>query len=519
MQLPLRWLFQFPTVASLAERIDAAQAVGARDETVALQPVPRDRPLPLSFAQQRLWFLTQLHPDSAFYNVALGLRIRGPLDSAALAAAVEALVMRHESLRTVFPVVDDEPVQLIVERPGEVITVVDLSQTAGEDREGAARGLLMGAKPAFDLARDPLFRTTLVTLDALDHVFVLEWHHIVSDGWSTAVIYRDLEELYDACCRHRPPALPELTIQYADYAVWQRQYLNGQRLESLIAFWRNYLAGAPLVLELPTGKIRPSSHTYTGADLPVALSGPLSAALATLSRDHGVTLFMTLMAAFQVLVARSAGRDDVVIGTDVANRNRVELEPLVGFFVNLLPIRIPLSGDPTFVELLARAATSILGVYAHQELPFEKLVEALKPERDLTRNPVVQILFVMQNTEQRTLRLGGTTAAPFKLGNPSSRFDLALFLGEREHGLEGVWRYNADLFAPAAIDRLAGDFEALLASIVANPHVPISALALLSGAESQRSGRPRRESRIGPVRKTRRKAVDLAQLDPKDQLS
>jgi hypothetical protein len=443
------------------------------------------------------------------------MRIRGPLDSAALAASVDALIVRHESLRTVFPVADDEPVQLIAERPGDAFTQIEASQIAGEDREREARELLLGAETPFDLSRGPLFRTTLLRLDADDHVFAIRWHHIVSDGWSTTVIYRDLEQLYDAYRHHRASPLPELKIQYADYAVWQQRHLNAQRLEGLVAFWKNYLAGAPLVLELPTDRVRPPSQTYTGADVPVKLSGRLSAALNTLSQERGVTLFMTLMAAFQLLISRAAGREDVVVGTDVAGRTRVELEPLVGFFVNLLPIRIPLSGDPTFTELLERAAASILAVYAHQELPFEKLVEALKPERDLKRNPVVQVLFVMQNTEHRTLRLAGARVEPFKLGNPSSRFDLALFLGEREHGLEGVWRYNADLFAPATIENLAAGFETLLTGIIGNPHVPVSTLNAGSGAEGPRSGMER-AAKIGEVRKTRRRAVDLARLDPTD---
>src|SRR6185295_1241951 len=252
-------------------------------------------------------------------------------------------------------------------------------------------------------------------------------------------------------CENRPSPLPELRIQYADYAVWQRKYLNVQRLENLFSFWQSYLAGAPLVLELPTDKVRPKSQTFTGADLPVKFSSRLSSALNKLSQQQGVTLFITLMAAFQLFISRYTGREDVLIGTDIANRNRVELEQLVGFFVNLLPVRINLAGNPTFVELLERSAKSILSVYAHQELPFEKLVEELKPERDLTRNPVVQVLFVMQNTEQRTLRLTGAAVEPIKLVNPSSRFDLALFITERDNRLEALWRYNSDLFTPERI--------------------------------------------------------------------
>jgi amino acid adenylation domain-containing protein len=507
--LQLRWLFQFPTVALLAEKIETARPVGTEDKAPALEPIPRDRKLPLSYAQQRLWFLTELQPESAFYNVSIGMRIRGPLNSTALSAALDALIMRHESLRTIFPDAGDGPVQVVLNSPQNSFSTIDLNREATQDPESEARDLLRReAEQPFDLADGPLFKATLVKLGDEDHVFVIHLHHIVSDGWSTAIIFRDLETLYDAYCQNRPSPLPELKIQYADYAVWQKKYLDVHRLENLISFWKGYLSGAPLVLELPADKKRPASQTYTGADLPVRLSGPLSSALKKLSQAQGVTLFMTLMAAFQLFVSRSTGREDVVIGTDIANRNRVELEQLVGFFVNLLPVRINLAGDPTFVELLERAAKSILSVYAHQELPFEKLVEELKPERDLTRNPVVQILFVMQNTEQRILRLTGATVEPFKLGNASSRFDLALFISERDNRLEGLWRYNADLFTPATVSKLSDTFEALLTGIVANPLERVSTLAMGSTPESK----PKAESKLSQFRSARRRGVDLAQL-------
>jgi amino acid adenylation domain-containing protein len=511
--LQLRWLFQFPTVAALSEKIQLVNSAATQDEAPTLEPVPRNQKLPLSFAQQRLWFLTQLQPDSSFYNVATGMRINGPLNSTALAAALDQLVMRHESLRTIFHEADDGPVQVIPDKPGSVLSIIDLSQTVGLDREGEASELLKReAEQPFDLARGPLFKATLVKLSDVDHIFVINLHHIVSDGWSTAIIFRDLERLYDAHSQNRPSPLPELKIQYADYAVWQKKYLNDQRLDNLISFWKSYLAGAPLVLEIPTDKVRPPSQTYTGADLRVKLPGRLSSALSKLSQQQGVTLFMTLMAAFQLFLSRCTHRNDIVIGTDIANRNQVELEQLVGFFVNLLPVRITLSGDPTFVELLERATKSILDVYAHQDLPFEKLVEELRPERDLTRNPIVQNLFVMQNTEQRTLRLAGASVEPFKVTNASSRFDLALFMSERENGLEGLWRYNSYLFAPETISRLAAGFEALLTSIAAQPEARVSTLEGASAGEKLKEMPADTESKFKQFKNTRRKAVDLAQL-------
>jgi amino acid adenylation domain-containing protein len=512
-QLQLRWLFQFPTVASLAEKIESVISVGMVDEVPALEPISRNQRLPLSYAQQRLWFLTQLQPESAFYNVAIAMRIRGPLNSAALSAALDTLIMRHESLRTVFPVVDDEPIQFIVESPENILSIVDLGHAAGPDLETEARALLRReAEQPLYLAQGPLFKATLVRLSPTDHVFLINLHHIVSDGWSMAIIFRDLGQLYDAYCQHRSSPLPELKVQYADYAVWQKKYLNAHRLEELVSFWKSYLAGAPLILELPTDKRRPETQTFAGADLRVKLSREITSALIKLSQGQGVTIFMTLMAAFQLFVSRCTGRDDIVVGTDLANRNRVELEQLVGFFVNLLPVRLNLGGDPTFVELLQRAAKSILEVYAHQDLPFEKLVEELKPERDLKRNPVVQILFVMQNTEQRALQLAGLSVEPFRLGNASSRFDLALFMSEGEKGLEALWRYNSDVFESTAIATFAATFEALLISIAANPLARVSTLAMKSSSESQANQTRTADPKVRRVKGARRNAVDLAQV-------
>ncbi|HEY0365245.1 MAG TPA: amino acid adenylation domain-containing protein, partial [Pyrinomonadaceae bacterium] len=502
-QLQLRWLFEYPTVAALAEKISVTGSDESKGEP-ALEPVSRNQNLPLSFAQRRLWFLAQLQPDSAFYNVATAMRITGPLNTAALEAAIDSVVMRHESLRTVFAVVDDEPVQIITEKQASVFSIIDLN-SGGED---AARHLLKReAQQPFDLSRGPLFKATLVRLDLHDHVLLINLHHIVSDGWSATILFRDLEKLYDAYSQDRSSPLPELKIQYADYAVWQKKYLNAERIESLTSFWRSYLAGALLVLELPLDKPRPSSQTFSGADLPTTFSHELSAAINELSQRHGVTPFMTMMAAFQLFLSSATGREDVLTGTDVANRNRVELEQLVGFFVNLLPVRIDLSGNPTFLELLARASSSILEVYAHQDLPFEKIVEELKPERDLRRNPIVQVLFVMQNTEQRPLRLSGATVEPFKLSSASSRFDLALFVSQKENSLHGLWRYNPDLFASTTISGFAAQFENLLTRIVADPHVRVRELT--AGVESKTKQMP---APLNQFRKTHRRAVDLSQL-------
>src|SRR6185369_11528247 len=392
MELVVRWIFEAPTVAELAARIDKTTGATEHSNIIPVAAAQRDR-LPLSFAQQRLWFLTQLQPESPFYNVPLAFLLSGPLDNAALARALETIIMRHETLRTVFDEVDDEPVQRILPNQPLSLNTIDLT---GDRKEEARKLLRAEAERHFDFKQGPLFRTTLIRLTETEHILLLCAHHIVSDGWSTSILLRELGVLYDAYTHQQPASLPDLKIQYADYAVWQRNWLDEERLATHASFWKRHLAGAPLVLELPADKPRPAVQTFAGADLLIKLSNDLTSSVKAVSQRAGVTPFMTLMAAFQLFLARYCGREDIVVGTDLANRNQVELEALIGFFVNLLPVRIDLSGNPTFNELLARVRSEMLDVYAHQEFPFEKLVEELRPERDLRRNPVVQVLFVMQ---------------------------------------------------------------------------------------------------------------------------
>jgi amino acid adenylation domain-containing protein len=513
-QLPLRWLFEYPTVATLAEKIEKTTAEKSENEFPPLGRISRSEKLPLSFAQQRLWFLGQLEPENPFYNIAIAFRIRGPLHVAALSSALDTVVNRHESLRTVFPLVDDEPVQLILENQSLSLSLTDLSELVGKDIQSQAINLLRDeAKIPFDLARGPLIKARLVKIADLDHILLLNMHHIVSDGWSLSILFRELGQSYAAYSLDQSPSLSQLKIQYVDYAVWQRDWLKGDRLEKQISFWKRYLSGAPLVLELPSDKPRPPVQTFDGADLSLRLPAELSSALKQLSETSGVTLFMTLMAAFQVYISRYAGQEDVIVGTDVANRNLVELEELIGFFVNLLPIRIDLSGNPTFIELLVRVRNTMLDVYAHQELPFEKLVEELRPQRDLRRNPVVQVLFVMQNTAQQELHLRGATLEPFKFRDASSRFDLALFMTEAEPEFLALWRYNPRLFEATTIAKMAEQFLALLARIVADPSARLNTFDLLTDEQKQvktMEQSERKESQIKRLRATRRKGVDLS---------
>ncbi len=496
MELVVRWIFEAPTVAELAARIDKTTGAIDQSNIIPVAAEHRDR-LPLSFAQQRLWFLTQLQPDSPFYNVPLAFHLSGRLDVAALTRALETIITRHESLRTVFDEVDDEPVQRILPTQPLSFSLIDLTST-----EEARKLLRAEAERHFDFKTGPLFRTTLIMLDETEHILLLNAHHIVSDGWSAAILLRELGVLYDAYTHQQPAALPDLKIQYADYAVWQRNWLDEERLATHASFWKRHLTGAPLVLELPLDKPRPSVQTFTGADFTLKLSDDLTSSLKTLGQRAGVTPFMTLMAAFQLFLARYCGREDIVVGTDLANRNRVELEPLIGFFVNLLPVRIDLSGNPTFNELLARARSTMLDVYAHQEFPFEKLVEELRPERDLRRNPVVQVLFVMQNSVQHELQLGGLEVEPFKFRDASSRFDLALFVSEAEREFTALWRYNPDLFEATTIAKMADQFQSLLKNLVADPQKQIKTME-----QSER-----KESQIKRLRATRRKGVDLSEV-------
>src|SRR5262245_11294595 len=355
---------------------------------------PTFSPCPLSFAQQRLWFLHQLEPLSPFYNVPKALRLVGSLDVAALQQTLDALVARHEVLRTTYETVDGQPMQVIAESRPVEMPLIDLSACSAAERDAATARLLKDAvQRPFDLSRDAMLRATLVRLRAQEHLLLLAMHHIASDRWSTGILLRELAALYTACSRGEPSPLPELPVQYADFAVWQRAWFQGQALETQLAYWTAQLEGAPPLLMLPADRPRPSVPTYGGGQVAFAWPKPLTTALKALSDRHGVTLFMTLLAAFKALLHRYTGQDRIVVGTPIANRRRVEVEGLIGCFVNTLVLHTDLSGHPSFRELLARVRQVALGAYAHQDLPFERLVEVLQPERTLSSHPVVQVVF------------------------------------------------------------------------------------------------------------------------------
>lgn len=479
VELPMRDLFQWPTVAGLAARIEEARRAGDSVAAPPIEAAPRDGDLPLSFAQQRLWFLHQLEPDNPAYNMFGALRLSGQLHAAALEWAIAEIVARHEPLRTTFGVVDGRPVQIIAESLRLPLPLIDLSTFADDEREAEVlRASDTESKRPFDLATGPLLRLSLLRLGEEDHVLLISMHHIISDAWSIAVFTRELASFYEAAATGRTYELPPLPLQYADFARWQREWLQGENLERELAFWKRQLEGAPPVLELPTDRPRPEVQSFRGARHHQLLSAALLDGLKTLSRSEGSTIFMTLLAAFQVLLHRYTGQEDIVVGTDIAGRNRQELENLIGFFVNHPVLRTRLDGNPSFRELLQRVREVTLDAYAHQDLPFDKLVSVLRPERHLSRMPIFQVLLVLRNTPIEPLRLSGLTLSLMEAENQTSKFDVALFLEETADGLAAVWNFSTDLFDHSTVERLAGHFEQLLHIAVAQPDVRLDEFEL-----------------------------------------
>ena len=438
-----------------------------------------------SYAQERLWFLDQLIADSSVYNVHNVARIKNRLNTRALEQTLNEIVRRHESLRTTFATVDGQPFQVISPTASLELPIVDLRDLPQEGRyDEALRAAAVEAKRPFDLSSGPLFRATLIRLADDDHILLLVMHHIVSDGWSVGVFTREMSTLYQAFSTGKPSPLPELPIQYADFAVWQREWLQGEVLDTQLSYWKQQLEGAPPVLELPTDYPRPAIETFRGGKISTEIPKSLTEALKAMSRREGATLFMTLMAGFQTLLYRYTGQEDVVVGSPIANRNRTEIEGLIGFFVNELVLRADLSGNPSFRELLSRVREAALGAYAHQDLPFEKLVKELQPQRDISRNPLFQVALVNQNAPSERLDLPGLKVTPVEVDTDTAKFDLSLHLWEEADGLKGRWEYGADLFDAATIVRMAGHYNNLLEAVVRDPDQRLSELPILSAQES-----------------------------------
>ncbi|MFL5661038.1 MAG: condensation domain-containing protein, partial [Ktedonobacteraceae bacterium] len=441
----------------------------------------------LSFAQERLWFLEQLAPGNPTYTIPGALRIRGPLDLEALRQSFQEMVIRHEILRTVFFDLDGRPLQVIQDRVELPLTVLDLREYPEEQQKPQAQQLASEeSRRPFDLREGPLLRTLLLQLSEQEYILVVTMHHIISDGWSLGVLIHELSQLYPAFVQGQESPLPELPIQYADYATWQRQRLQGTVLEEQLDYWKETLAGAPAMLELPTDHARPAQWTFRGARQPLHIPAELTEQLKQFSRREGVTLFMTLLTAFGVLLARYSDQDDLLIGSPIANRNRREVEGLIGFFVNTLVLRCDLRGSLSFREAVQRVREMALGAYAHQELPFEKLVEVLQPERNLSHQALFQVMFALQNAPTPVLQLPGMQLSIMEIDNRVSRFDLALTLEETTQGLYGWFEYSTDLFEGERMERMGQHYQRLLEALVAAPEQRIADLPLLSEPERLR---------------------------------
>ncbi|MHB0878138.1 MAG: amino acid adenylation domain-containing protein [Anaerolineae bacterium] len=482
VDVPLRAIFEAPSVAAFAERLAVVTVRG--EEAPPLAPVARDGALPLSFGQQRLWFLDQLEPGSPFYNIPSAVRLRGPLDARLLQRALLEVVRRHEVLRTTFATVDGQPHLRVAAEPDLRLSVVDLSALPDGEREAEARRMVAeDSRRPFDLAAGPLLRATVMRLGDDDHVALFTMHHIVGDDWSTNVLIQEVAGLYDAFSHGHASPLRPLPVQYADYASWQRRWLQGDTLERQLTYWREQLAGAPAVLELPFDRPRPPVQTPNGGYLTFYLPATLSQDLAELCRRHDCTLFMTLLAAFQALLHRYSGQADICVGSPIANRTARDVEPLIGFFANTLVFRADLGADPSFAELLARTREACLGAYAHQDLPFEMLVDDLQIERSLSHSPLFQVMFALQNAPHSAMRLADLTVEPLEAHSGSAKFDLTLFMAEAGGRLGGALEYNADLFDAATVARMLRHFEALLTAAVGDPERSVSRLPLLGEHE------------------------------------
>ena len=480
IELPLITLFNHPTVAQFA--VDAARAAG-QEVPEAIAPALRAEAMPLSFAQQRLWFLDQLEPGNPVYNVPWAMRLAGPLNLDALQAAINDLVRRHETLRTVFTSTLGKPAQRVLSEARTPIEFDDLSDAGQADLEQILYRL---SRKAFRLSELPLFRAHVIRTAEDQHILLLVLHHIIADGWSLGVLFRELTTLYSGHCRGKAAALPKLPIQYADYAVWQQQWASGAGMQSQMDYWAHQLRGAPALLELPTDRPRGATQTYNGAFVESVLPQAVHTGLKAIAYAERSTLFMVCLTAFNILLSRYSGQTDICIGTPIAGRRQSEVENLIGFFINTLVMRNKLEGNPDFRELLARVRRTALEAFAHQELPFEKLVDELHPVRDMSHAPLFQVAFILQNTPwDSSAKLVDLDIEPIELDYGVAKFDLSLVMAERQEGLLVHFEYNSDLFDQPTMARMSGSFETLLRAIVSGTSAAISALPLLTATERQ----------------------------------
>ena len=486
IELPLRALFENPTVEKFATHIESSAPGSTATSLPAIVPVSRDRDLLLSFSQQRLWFLEQLNPGDPLYNSFHALLINGPLDIRALELSLNEILRRHEILHTVFETVGGIPVQRVQPFAPMSLRIMNLTDMPHQERRATLEQLAADeSQRPFDITRGPLIRALLVVLDENEHALFLTLHHIVDDGWSIGILAREMSALYEAFASGASVPLPDLPIQYADFAMWQREYLQGQVMDEQLSYWRTQLANVPPVLALPADRPRPASASFRGARVTFELNKELTQQLKKLNQREGVTLFMLLLAAFSALLYRYTNQPDIVIGTAIANRNRDETEPLIGFFINMLAMRTDLSGNPTFLELLKRVKQMTLGAYQHQEVPFEQIIEMLQPQRSFNYTPLYQVQFTLQNMPFKPLDARGLRFTQLDVQAVSSDTDLDLMMSESETGLFGEVLYATDLFDATTIERMMDHFRNLLAEIVKAPEQRILELPLTSGSETR----------------------------------
>jgi amino acid adenylation domain-containing protein/FkbM family methyltransferase len=484
LELPLRAVFEQPTIAGLAQMI--ADRIQAEHSTTypPIEPVPREGNLPLSFAQHRLWFLNQLEPGRPFYNLRHHLLLKGKLNVSALERTFSEIVRRHESLRTSFVEIDGNPAQVITHAQPLTLDVIDFSDLDADERWSALRRCAREeVRQPFDPSHAPLMRVKLLRLAEEEHALLYTMHHLISDGWSSSVLMSEVVVLYTAFLNNEASPLADPYIQYADFAVWQRRCLEGAGLEVHLDYWRRQLAEAPAELALPATRTRPRVQSFRSETLPLSFSESTTDALKALSRREGTTLFMTLLAAFQVLLYRYTGQEDIIVGSPVANRNRQEIEQLIGFFVNTLVLRTSLKGNPSFNKLMRRVRDVTLEAYAHQDLPFEKLVQEIQVRRDLSRTPLFQVLMIFQNVPRTTEGLPGLTATELVTEGRWSNFDLTLWISEGTQGLAATLEYSTDLFDAATVQRMIEHFQLLVESVVNDPSQPILSLQIVSESE------------------------------------
>lgn len=484
VELPLRAIFEAPTIARLALAVDLARGSDSGEQAPPLVPIPRTGPIPLSFAQQRLWVLAQLEPDSTAYHIPIALRVRGGLDLPALERSVQEVVCRHEALRTKFQRLNGVPMQVIVQAQPVSIPVIDLQHLPEERREQAAMRLasVEGERP-FDLRYGPLIRVSLIRLRPTEQLLLLTLHHIVSDAWSSHVLVKELTEFYAATVEERSAGLSDMPLQYADVSQWQRAWLSGPVLERELAHWKHVLGGELPVLDLPTDRTRPLVQTSRGAMLTSTLQPDLTTGLKFVSRRSGATLYMTLLSAFFMLLARETEQSDLIVGTPIANRTRKETEGLIGFFVNTLAIRARVSSEATLSDVIGRVREACLEAYAHQDMPFEKLVDVLQPSRDVGRSPIFQVMFDLQNAPMAELQVTGLEFESVEIENQTAKFDLSMTVQEADGGLIVGLEYNTDLFLPTTIARLLARYEVILTSLTRNLSTTVGSIPLLEPAE------------------------------------